>query len=99
MHTIPGISRQDAVSDVMAMMPTPIHMIATSSRKAGLEGRRPTSTGRSTSKRGFRPTGPGAPFLGVVRPWLEDLLRRSGMDTKRTVGRGLRTGQKGAHAG
>jgi hypothetical protein len=48
---------------------------------------------------GVRPTGPGAPFLGVTRPWLRDLLRRSGMDTKRTVGGGPCTGQTGSHAG
>jgi hypothetical protein len=37
--------------------------------------------------------------LGVARPWFRDLLRRSGMDTKRTVGGGPRTGQPGDHAG
>ena len=84
--TIAGMSRHPVVKVKKRMTPTAIHITATSARKPGLEGRRPTATGSSGSRKRrrfaasgcrLRPLGPEgreAPPLGVVRP-LEPRLR------------------------
>ena len=88
MNTIPGTNRHQAVSEAIAMMPTAIHMSDTTSRKAGLEGRRPICIGVSASIRRRREAwaadSPRGVALGVTRPVVRGLRRRLAMIEKVT---------------
>lgn len=84
MNTMPGTNFHQAWREAMAITPTAIHIADTSTRNAGLDGRRPICMGLSGSNRRDRDGRASAPGLGVTRPVVRGLRRRLAMDTKTT---------------